>query len=248
MNIIIPMAGSDESFRKHGFAYAKPVIEIDGSPLIEHAFNCLSGIPKARFVFVVRKDDALRFHLRDVLRLLDPDAVVVLADGATAGAACTALLAVDFIAKDEELLIANGDQVLNFDVNRAIESLRERELDAGTVVFNSVHPRWSYVKTDEEGLVVEAAEKRPVSRNATAGLYYFKQGQQFVSAAFSMIRKGASLNGAYFVCPAFNELVLAGKRIGVVPIERDQYISLATPQAIEEYEQLLAAKKQGDIR
>lgn len=248
MNVVIPMAGSDESFRKHGFPYAKPVIEIRGKPLVEHVFNCLSGIPNARFVFVVRKDDALRFHLRDVLRLLDPNAAVVLADGATAGSACTALLAVDFIAKDEELLIANGDQVLNFDVNCAIESLRERELDAGTVVFDSVHPRWSYVKINEEGLVIEAAEKRPVSRNATAGLYYFKQGQLFVSAAFNMIRKGASLNGTYFVCPAFNELVLAGKRIGVVPIERDQYISLATPQAIEEYEKLLAVKKEGSTR
>lgn len=245
MNVVIPMAGSDESFRKHGFPYAKPVIEIRGKPLIEHAFNCLSGIPNARFVFVVRKDDALRFHLRDVLRLLDPDAAVVLAEGATAGSACTTLLAVDFIAKDEELLIANGDQVLDFDVNRAIESMRERELDAGTVVFDSVHPRWSYVKINDEGLVIEAAEKRPVSRNATAGFYYFKQGQLFVSAAFNMIRKGANLNGTYFVCPAFNELVLAGKRIGVVPIERDQYISLATPQAIEEYEKLLAVKKEG---
>lgn len=245
MNVVIPMAGSDESFRTHGFAYAKPVIEIRGKPLIEHAFSCLSEIPDSRFVFVVRKQDALRFHLRDVLRLLDPDAAVVFAEGETAGSACTTLLAVDFIGEHEELVIANGDQVLDFDVNGAIQSMREMELDAGTVVFDSVHPRWSYVKTNEEGLVIEAAEKRPISRNATAGLYYFKKGQFFISAAFNMIRKSASLNGTYFVCPAFNELVLAGKRIGVVPIERDQYISLATPQAIEEYEKLLAVKLQG---
>jgi dTDP-glucose pyrophosphorylase len=248
MNILIPMAGSDESFRKHGFPFAKPVTEIDGSPLIEHAFNCLKEIPNTRFVFVIRKDDALRFHLRDVLKLLDPHAAVILADGETAGAACTALLAVDYISNDDELLIANGDQILNFDVNQAIDSLRKRELDAGTVVFNSVHPRWSFVKTNEAGLIVEAAEKRPVSRNATAGLYYFKKGEQFVSSAFSMIRKGASVNGAYFVCPTFNELILLGKRIGLVTIERDQYISLATPQAIEEYEQLLAAKKQSESK
>ena len=241
MNIVIPMAGSDDIFRQHGFAYAKSVIEIDGRPLVEHALGSLKPISGARFVFIIRKEDDLRFHLRDVLRLLDPEAIVIRAEGETAGAACTALLAVEHIANDEELLIANADQILDFDVAGAVESLRH--LDAGTVVFDSVHPRWSFVKTDGEGLVVEAAEKRPISRNATAGLYYFRHGRFFVEAAQSMIRKSADVNGGYFVCPAFNELILLQKRIGIVRIARDQYISLATPQSVEEYEKLLAARK-----
>lgn len=243
MNIVIPMAGSDEPFRKHGFPFAKSVTEIDGRPLIEHAFDCLKTIPRARFAFVIRKEDDMRFHLRDVLKLLDPGAAVIRADGETAGAACTALLAVEHILNDEELIVANGDQILNFDVGNAIQSLRERDLDAGTIVFDSVHPRWSFVKTNEQGLVIEASEKRPISRNATAGMYYFKKGRSFVEAAQAMIRKGASVNGVYFVCPTFNELILAQKRVGIVQIARDQYISLATPQAIEEYEQALAARK-----
>jgi NDP-sugar pyrophosphorylase family protein len=247
MKIVIPMAGSDELFRKHGFPFAKPVIEIDGRPLVEHSMECLKVVDGAEFVFIVRKEDDLRFHLREVLQLLDPACKTIRADGETAGAACTALLAVEHMMNEEELIIANADQILAFDLNDAILSFRERELDAGTVVFESVHPRWSFVKTDENGQVIEAAEKRPVSRNATAGIYYFRKGRDFVEAAQAMILKGADVNGGFFVCPTFNELILAQKKIGIHQIDREQYISLATPQAVEEYEQELIARRRGAV-
>ena len=242
MKIVVPIAGSDDRFRQQGFPYPKPVIEIDGRPLIQHAFDCLRLTPEAEFIFIVRKEDDLRFHLGDVLRLLDPNCTIITTEGDTSGAACTALLAVDFIDSSEELLIANGDQVLNFDLNVTIQFFRNHRLSGGTVVFESVHPRWSFVKTDSNKLVVEAAEKRPISRNATAGIYYFRQGSDFVEAAQSMILKGASIDGGFFVCPTFNEMILRQKRIGVFEIDREMYISLATPQAVEEYEQILLAR------
>jgi NDP-sugar pyrophosphorylase family protein len=247
MNIVIPMAGPDKLFQDAGYPFTKFVTEIDGRPLIEHSFDCLRAIGDARFIFVIRKEHDLRFHIRDMLSLLDPDAAVVSADGDTAGAACSVMLAVEYIDSDEELIIANGDQILEFDVAGAIESFRRDGLDAGTVVFDSVHPRWSFVKTDGDGRIVEAAEKRPISRNATAGFYYFRRGHDFIVAAQEMIRKGASVGGGYFVCPSFNELILRQKKLGVVRIERDQYVSLATPQAVEEYEQVLLARKRSKM-
>ncbi len=245
MKIVVPMAGSDEMFRKHGFPFAKPVIEIDGRPMIEHATDCLKVGEDVEFVFIVRKEDDLRFHLREVLQLLDPNCHIIRTEGETAGAACTALLAVEHMMNDDELLIANADQILTFDLAAAIADFRKNKLDAGTVVFDSVHPRWSFVKTDENGLVIEAAEKRPISRNATAGLYYFRRGQDFVDAAQGMILKGADVNGGYFVCPTFNELILSQKKVGTYQISREHYISLATPQAVEDYEQDLIARRRG---
>jgi len=245
MNIVIPMAGKDERFQQYGFPFPKPVVEIDGRPLIEHAFDCLRMTPQANFTFVIRKEDDMRFYLRDVLRLLDPECDIIPIDGETAGAACTVMLAVEQIDNDDELVIANGDQLLHFDLNAVIEDFRARDLDAGTVVFDSVHPRWSFVKTDDDGIVIEAAEKRPISRNATAGVYYFRKGSDFVAAAKAMIMKKASVNGGYFVCPTFNELILNQKKIGIHQIEREDYTSLATPQAVEEYDQKLLAEKRG---
>ncbi|MGY6548754.1 MAG: glycosyltransferase family 2 protein [Roseinatronobacter sp.] len=243
INVVIPMAGGDQMFREADYPFAKPIIEIAGRPLIEHAFDGLRAIPDARFIFIIRKEDDLRFHLRDVLQLMAPGCVVIHAEGETAGAACTALLAIDYLLNDAELLIANADQVLRADLAGVLDDFRARALDAGTIIFDSVHPRWSFVKTDADGQVIEAAEKRPISRNATAGVYYFRRSADFVAAAQASIRKGASVNGRYFVCPTFNELVLNQKRIGVWPIAREDYISLATPQAVEDFDQSLKRER-----
>ncbi|MFN3685280.1 glycosyltransferase family 2 protein [Salinarimonas sp.] len=243
MRIVVPMAGGDAAFVARGFPWAKPLIEIDGRPLVEHAYEPLRALGAAGPVFVIRKDDDLRFHLGDVLRLLAPDATVLHAAGETAGAACTVLLAIEHIDLQGELLIANADQVLDFDLGAAIASFRERGLDAGTIVFDSIHPRWSYVRLDADGLVVEAAEKRPISRSATAGVYWFARGADFVAAAQAMIRKGGAHRDGYFVCPAFNEMILAGRRIGVVEVARERYVSLATPQAVEDYVETLKERR-----
>jgi hypothetical protein len=105
-----------------------------------------------------------------------------------------------------------------------------------------VHPRWSFVRCSEDGLVVETAEKRPISNLATAGCYYFARSRDFVIAAQSMIRNGASVNDAFYICPVYNELVLQNMKIGVHKIVREQYASLATPQNVESYQARLAGR------
>ncbi len=241
MIVVVPIAGGDNAFRDRGFAYCKPLIEIHGKPLVEHVWACLTPLAAERYVFVARQEDIRLFHLDEVLRLMEPKAAVVQAVGPTAGAACTAMLAIERIEPDRELVITNGDQLFTCDLRAAIDDFRARDLDAGTLVFDSVHPRWSFVRVGQDGLVTEAAEKRPISRHATAGFYYFKRGGDFVGAAADMIRKDAQVNGEFYVCPTFNELILRHARVGVYPIPRAAYISLATPQNVEEYEQTLSA-------
>jgi dTDP-glucose pyrophosphorylase len=237
---VIPTAGGDDAFKDRGYPYCKPLTEIHGRPMIEHVWQGLRPLAADRHVFVIRKEDARRAHLADVLRLMDPGCAVVTTEGPTAGAACTVLLAIEHIEPERELVIANGDQVFACDLGAAVADFRRRALDGGTLVFDSVHPRWSFVRIGADGLVSEAAEKRPISRAATAGFYYFKRGGDFVRAAQAMIRKDAQVNGAFYVCPAFNEMILRHARIGTYPIPRESYISLATPQNLEEYEQALA--------
>ena len=239
MNVVIPMAGTDRGFQEQGYPYGKSLIEIRGRPLIEHVWEPLSRIPGARFLFVVRKEESVTFHLPRVLALMAPDCQIVRAEGPTAGAACSVLLAAEHIDNEDELVIANGDQIIRADLSTVLDEFRSRGLDAGTIVFDSIHPRWSFVRLDEHRLVVEAAEKRPISRFATAGFYYFRHGADFVAGAMSMILKDADVNGQFYTCPVFNELLLRQKRIGVFRIRFEDYISLATPQGVEHYEQLL---------
>jgi dTDP-glucose pyrophosphorylase len=237
--VVVPMAGGDDAFKERGYSFCKPLIEVRGKPLAEHVWTNLKSLKADLHAFIIRKEDSRRFHLDEVLRLMDPAAAIVLSDGPTAGAACTALLAIEHIRPDDELVIANGDQLLACNLGDVVDDFRGKNLDAGTVVFDSVHPRWSFVRLGNDGLVIEAAEKRPISRWATAGFYYFKRGGDFVRAAGNMIRKDAQVNGAFYVCPTFNEMILQHARIGVFKVSREAYISLATPQNLEEYEQSL---------
>lgn len=230
------MAGEGKLFKKMGFMFPKPLIEIKGRPMIEFVVNNLKSVDKKiRYIFIVNKKDCLSYHIDDVLRLLINDPVIILSEE-TAGAACSALLAIDYINTEDPLLIANGDQYINTDVGKILSGFRKKHLDGGIVVFNSVHPRWSFVRTDSLGYVLEAAEKKPISRNATVGLYYFKRGIDFVESVMSMIKKENSMNGEYYICPSYNEMILKNKKIKIASVKNEDFFPLGTPEDIKEFE------------
>ena len=237
MNLLVLMAGPSDKFHEAGHAFPKNLVEIANRPVIEHVFENLQPLlgDSDRMIAVLRRDEIVRYHTDRVAQLLRPGVAVCEVPSATAGAACSALLAVDHIDNDEPLIVTNGDQLIMADLGAAVADFRRRKLDGGAVVFEGVHPRWSFVRSNAEGLVVEAAEKRPISNRATAGFYYFARGRDFVRAAEQMILKDAHVDGAFYVCPTYNELLLAGARIGTHLIPRASYISLATPQAAAAY-------------
>lgn len=232
MNLLVLAAGGSEAFQAAGYAYPKNLVEIQGKPLLQHVLENVATAD-GRLIVVLRRDEAAKFHTDRVVRLLYPDAEVVLSPVPTSGAACTALLAAGLIDNHEPLLIANGDQILRVDHGALADGFLEKGWDGGIPVFEDVHPKYSYVKLDEAGLIVEAAEKRPISRLATAGRYFFAEGRTFVQSAQKMILKDAHLDGIFYVCPAYNEAILAGKRIGISRVEKGDYFSLGTPQGVE---------------
>jgi len=237
LNLLIPLAGSGKHFKDQGFIFPKPLIEVKGKPMIQVVCENLAGLAATRLIFVVRKEDVDGFALADVLRLLAPGNEIIISEQPTAGAACSALMAIKFIKNDDPLIIANGDQFLDIDVAGFLADARERKLDGSMITFKSIHPKWSFAKLDDEGYVMETAEKRPISNSATAGLYYFAKGRYFVEAAQAMIRKEARVMDQFFICPAYNELILLGKKIGVYPIESKAMMPLSTPEEVKAFEQ-----------
>ena len=241
MKILALMAGGSDAFREAGYLYPKNLVEIQGLPLVQQFIRSLDGLmqPDGKLICMVREDENRQYHTGEVITLLAPNAVTLNVSEQTAGAACTALLAVEHINDDEPLLVLNGDQILTANVAAIIGDFQARNLDGGIVVFEAVHPRWSYVKTNADGLVTETAEKRPISNLATAGMYFFAKGSDFVRGAMDMIRKDANVGGHFYVCPVYNELILQQKKIGVGKIDRSAYFSLANPQGVQEYEAFL---------
>lgn len=240
MNVVTLMAGSNEAFEVAGARFPKNLVEVAGSSLVELVVKNYASLEAGvKHIFPVLGVELDTFYTGDVISLLVPGAIIVPVAASTAGAACTALLAIEYIDNDDELLICNGDMSIDVDLGAMVESFRSRRLDGGILVFEAVHPRWSYVRLGEDDLVVETAEKRPISTMATAGVYYFRRGSDFVRSAFSSIKKGADVGGAYYVCPVYNELILMQARIGVSEIARARYHALTEPRGIAEYEDFL---------
>jgi dTDP-glucose pyrophosphorylase len=245
MNVLLLMAGPSDKYREAGEAYPKNLVEIEGRPIIQRVLENAAPLlgKKDRLILVLNREEILRFHTDAVARLLAPAAHICEAPGKTAGAACSALLAIDQIDNDDPLVICNGDQIVLADLPAALADFKKRQLDGGLIVFEGVHPRWSFVKCNAEGLVVEAAEKRPISRLASAGFYYFARGRDFVRAAERMILKDSHVEGVFYVCPSYNELLLENARVGVHLMPRQNYFSLATPQGAQIYTEHLKQKK-----
>jgi len=239
------MAGDSALFEVAGRNYPKNLVEIEGEPLVQRVVDGLKPLIDAatETIFLVREEECRRHHTDDVLRLLVPGAEVLGVPALSSGAACTALHAIGHIGRDEPLLLFNGDQVLEADLAEIVDGFDQAGLDGGVVTFDAVHPRWSYVRTGADGLVLEAAEKRPISRLATAGSYWFRRGGDFIDGAMAMIRKDASVDGSFYVCPVYNELILRGLRIGTRHVERERYFSLASLHGVNTYEEHLANRR-----
>ncbi|PIT83950.1 glycosyl transferase family 2 [Candidatus Micrarchaeota archaeon CG10_big_fil_rev_8_21_14_0_10_45_29] len=243
LKIVIPMAGLGSRFKEAGYTFPKPLIEINGKPMIEVVANNLRPGEEHQFIFVCLQEHLEKYNLADLLRQISPDCKIVPIQGVTQGAACTVLLASQYINSEDEVVIANSDQFVDVKLSDFVKNARENSLDGLIMTFNSHHPKWSYAKLDEGGFVCEVAEKKPISSNATVGIYYFRHGKMFVNAAQEMIRKDIRTNNEFYVCPVYNELVLSGNKIKVFPIDFSQMHGLGTPEDLNNFLKTENSKK-----
>jgi dTDP-glucose pyrophosphorylase len=91
------------------------------------------------------------------------------------------------------------------------------------------------VAFDEREQVCEAAEKKPISNHAIAGLYYFAKAKDFIEAGMRTIEKGAAVNGKYYISSTLNELILDGKKLVAYPVDKTKYHSFYSPEMLNKY-------------
>jgi HAD superfamily hydrolase (TIGR01509 family) len=235
MNVLIPMAGAGSRFEKAGYTFPKPLIEVNGKPMIQVVVNNLNF--DSKHIFITQKQHRIKYNLDSLLNLISPECSIIDVDGVTEGAACTTLLAKELINNDNPLIIANSDQFVDWNSSEFMYKMQEQDVDAGILTFKSNHPKWSYAKIDEYGYVTEVAEKNPISDIATVGIYYWKRGRDYVRFAEMMIEKGIRSNNEFYVCPVFNQAIEHGLKIKTFNIEK--MFGLGTPEDLNFYLQNL---------
>jgi NDP-sugar pyrophosphorylase family protein len=238
MQVIVPIAGRSIFFPQETYYFPKSLIEVGGRLMIERVVENLSSIDDdVTFIFVVQQDEVARFSLDRTLKLLAGGNCIVLPlRQPTRGSLCSALLAIDYLEDDRPLVIANGDQVIGADLKDVVSRFRKAQADAGVIVFNSVHPRWSYVDLDASGQVQQAAEKQVISRDAIAGFYFFETSRTFIEAAKRCIENNASVDGQFYIAPCLNEIILNGGSVLSHRIATDDYHSFYSPEKINQFE------------
>ena len=218
LNVLIPMAGAGSRFATMGYTFPKPLIEVRGKPMIQTVVENLNI--EATYNFIVQKEHYEKYNLKYLLNLIAPNCNIIQVDGMTEGAACTTLLAKEFINNESPLLIANSDQFIEWNSNEIMYAFNNDEIDAGMLTFKATHPKWSYAKLGKSGFVEEVAEKKVISDNATVGVYFWKHGSDYVKYAEQMIAKDIRVNNEFYVCPVFNEAIADDKKVRVKQIHK----------------------------
>lgn len=234
VEIVIPMAGLGTRFSEAGYQDPKPLIKVDGKPMIQWVIDNLSSKNyRTRFNFIVNRTHLEQFDLERQLSNLAPGCQIISVPNKTEGAACTVLLALDRIAQDRPLVIANSDQFVETSFDEFLKRALGSDKDGLIMTFPATETKWSYARLDESGSVIEVAEKKPISAHATVGIYYFKTAELFQRASFSMIRSNIRTNDEFYVCPVYNELIQAGGKVGIFPISGTAMHGLGTPEDLD---------------
>ncbi|MBI2642466.1 MAG: glycosyltransferase family 2 protein [Candidatus Wildermuthbacteria bacterium] len=234
MNIVIPMAGAGKRFQDAGYTVPKPFIGMKGKTMLEWSLESLY-MEGARFILIVRTPQLLGYeYVMDRIQKKYP-CVVIPIDTLTQGMASSVLLAEEYISTKDPLLIGACDQTVDVPMQEFIGEARNRELAGSLMTFYSTHPKWSYAKVDEKGLVVETKEKSPISTHANVGLYYFERGRDFVNAAKRMIAQNDRFNNEFYVAPVYNYMIQNGAKVGIYEIKESHMHGLGTPEDVQEF-------------
>ena len=236
MNIVILAAGSKNIDSRIENYLPSFLAEINGVSALEKIIRSLNYIAEKQYVFALNQKDATNYHLDSIVKLMLPNIIISNIPNDTMGSACTAILAVCGLDQSKSLLIISANELIKVNFNKVINHFKNNKMDAGTIVFQSLNPRYSFVKLNDKKIVVEAAQQNPISQTATTGAFWFKTTHDFLEGAKNMIRKDVVTNGQYYIAPVLNELILKNKKIGIYEIKKNLYMPLKTALHVEKFQ------------
>lgn len=229
------MAGRGSRFQDVGYTLPKPLIDVDGQKMIEAVVKNLKPEYDHKFIFVCLKEHFTKYSLNDLFKSITDDKFqVVLLDGVTEGAACTCLLAREYINNDDPLIVVNSDQIiLDLDLHHILTFSEVNECDGVVGAFLSNSKKNSYVKLGEDLSVADVKEKIVISNFATNGLHFWSKGTYFVESAEEMIKNNDRYNNEFYVAPTYNYLIKNGKKI--LPFFFNLHFPIGTPEDLRTY-------------
>lgn len=244
INIVIPMAGRGSRMASRLRPLPKPLIEVmPGKRMIDIVIDYLTPSEPHTFIFICQDEHVKRYGLDKYFSSRTKRHRIVRTRKITAGPASSVLLAERFINNRDELMTAYCDDYLELDMTDFLARSRIRGNDGTIIIYPSRDVINSFAQIDKNGRILRTAEKEAISRWATAGLYYFRRGRDFVKAGRRMIRHGRRSRGEYYVCPVFNEMIADGKTVLSYPIRASQNLGMGTPAELRRFKRRVNSRR-----
>jgi len=241
LQIIMPLAGAGQRFKDAGVDKAKPFIDVEGTPMCQMVWGNVEpwkrrDTLKAQYELTVITRSELESQMIDTLA---PNNLIAVRK-TTEGAACTVLLASDIIDNYDPVMIVNGDQYIEgFAIDQFLDYAKDYH---GAILTFDVSmkdpPKWSYVRRGmAPSQVIAVAEKKAISAEATCGIYWFRHGRDLLRAIHAMMTKNLRVNGEFYLCPVFNEMISEGLKISAWNVTRHagRMWGLGTPEDLETF-------------
>lgn len=235
------MAGEGSRFKSEGYDVPKPLIQIDGVPMVIRASQALPDADT--WIYMVRKEHMDTSSIGDVLKDYDSDVKIIPVDSLTDGQASTCLLAKDLIDNNQQLMIGACDNGAIWN-KELFEKLKEGADCLVWTFRNNVAVKrkpeaYGWVNVDDVNVVKNMSVKVPISNtpmndHAVVGTFWFKKGSMFVDAAERMIQLDRRINNEFYVDECINDMVALGYVVKVFEI--DKYICWGTPNDLRTYE------------
>ena len=250
MKIVIPMAGAGKRFSDAGYETSKPAIPTydrrtgEMVPMVVCATKDLPGVNgSGENIVYIDRDFHKAAGIEDAIRKHYPDASFITVDHLTEGQACTCLLAEEFIAPKDELLIAGCDNGMEYDIEE-FERLRK---NADVIVFTYRHNEAVLENPDAYGWMIvdgknnvtgtsikKAISENPMEDHAVVATFWFRTGKIFVEATKKMIAEDDRVNNEFYVDQVIKHVIDLGYAARVFEISR--YIGWGTPFDYESYQ------------
>ncbi len=241
MQIIIPMSGRGSRFERAGYKKIKPLIEVEGKPIIEHIVGLFPT--NSDFLFICAEDHLKSTDVKKVLKRIAPNGKIVAIAPHKLGPVHTVLAARQHIDPAKAALVSYCDYSLRWDFADFARTMKASGCTASIPSYRGFHPHslgpnlYAYLRTDGKK-VVEIKEKGAFTNDrmneyASAGLYYFKSGAHLTKYFQAAMDQGLKTNGEFYASLPMNLVIQDGEPVDVY--ELTQFMQWGTPEDLEEY-------------
>ena len=212
LKIIIPMAGWGTRMRPHTWSKPKPLIGVAGKPSFDHLMDMFKSIPdpqNTEYIFIIGPflGEQIPIYVKKNYPNVKAHYVV---QEEMKGQSHTVWLARHLLMGPTILVFS--DTLLETDFS----FLAEEKSDGVAWVKAVPDPRrFGVAELNKNGDIQRLIEKPSTMENnlAVVGCYYFKKGEELVSAVNEQMKRGIQLKGEYFLVDAINIMIDNGARM-----------------------------------